>query len=362
MNSYDDDVRRTEELLARALSEEAAEVDPRPGALQQIQRRTSSASRSRTPWSGTSGSRTPWLFGAMGAAVATAAVITAVVVIGEDAATSRGPAPAGTPSGGVVQQDGMHQGVYDPQAGDEAQLTMHYVGPEPVAAESARKLLPRLYTETHTVEPSGGDRAVAAVHEFLTSRPIDRDYESGWPEGVDVTAIARTDDVTTIALEGDADLGTTPIDGICLSGVKVAPVQALLRTAGVEQAARFTYNDKPVAVLFSCVDVAPSVAVQSDDEARAFITIDNIVDGQAVSSPVTVLVSGNVFEGNVNWVLTGEGAKLDEGFVTTSMGTWTQAPIELGDLAPGTYTIKALEYSAADGRPINADDKTFTVS
>ncbi len=361
MKQFDNHTDRTEALLARALREEAAQVEPKSDALQAIQRRTSGTAGARTPWPGTPGSRTPWLFGAMGAAVATAAVITAVVVIGDDAATSRGPAPAGTPSGGVVQQDGMHQGVYDPQASDEAQLTMHYVGPESVAAEeSARRLPPRLYTETHTVEPSGGDHALAAVHEFLTSRPIDRDYESGWPEGVDVTSVTDDGDVTTIALAGDADLGTSHMDGYCLLDAGVA-VQALLRTAGVEQAARFTYNDKPVAVLFNCVNVAPSVAVQSDDEVRAFITIDNIVEGQMVTSPVTVQVSGNVFEGNVNWVLSREGTKLDEGFVTTSMGTWKQADIDLGTLEPGTYTFKALEYSASDGSPINVDDKTFVV-
>ena len=43
------------------------------------------------------------------------------------------------------------------------------------------------------------------------------------------------------------------------------------------------------------------------------------------------------------------------------MGTWTQAQIELGALEPGTYTIRALEYSAENGSPTNVDDKTITV-
>ena len=71
---------------------------------------------------------------------------------------------------------------------------------------------------------------------------------------------------------------------------------------------------------------------------------------------------GNVFEGTVNWQLLDDtGAKVDDGFVTTSMGMWTQADIELGDLDPGTYTLRCLEYSPADGKPGNVDDKTFTV-
>jgi hypothetical protein len=31
------------------------------------------------------------------------------------------------------------------------------------------------------------------------------------------------------------------------------------------------------------------------------------------------------------------------------------------DLDPGTYEIRALEYSAEDGSPIHIDTKTFTV-
>ncbi len=82
-----------------------------------------------------------------------------------------------------------------------------------------------------------------------------------------------------------------------------------------------------------------------------------------MTNPVTVKVSGNVFEGTVNWqLLDATGTKVDEGFVTTSMGQWTQASIDLGTLDPGTYTIRCLEFSPKDGKPGNVDDKTFTVN
>ncbi len=84
MNRFDNHTDSTEALLVRALREEAAQVEPKSDALQAIQRRTSGTSGARTRWSGTSGSRTPWLFGAMGSAVATAAVITSVVLIGAE--------------------------------------------------------------------------------------------------------------------------------------------------------------------------------------------------------------------------------------------------------------------------------------
>ena len=103
--------------------------------------------------------------------------------------------------------------------------------------------------------------------------------------------------------------------------------------------------------------------VERDDEMRSYISIDNIVDGQTMTNPVTVLVSGNTFEGNVSWQLFDATQKIiDKGYVTTSQGMWTQAPVDLGTLDPGTYELQALETSAEDGSYIiNVDNKTFTV-
>ncbi len=347
MTRYDDD--RTARLLSRALTEEADRVDPSPGGLQAIQRRTASASPMR---------RRPWVLGAFGAGLATAAVITAVVLVGRAGGPAQTPA-AGRHSGGTVQQSGPHRGVYDPNAPASSQHTLYYVGPQP----DIPRLAPRLYAETHTISTPGLASNVAAVQEFLTSTPLDPDYSSGWPEGVDVSGITDDASVTTIALTGDADLGTRPAGGANLgesAGADIA-IQALLATAQVDTPAAFTYNGEPIDRLLN-QDVSPSVTPKSDDEVRAFISIDNVVDGQTVTNPVTVLVSGNVFEGNVNWqLLDPSGTTVTDGYVTTSMGTWTQAAVHLGALDPGTYTFKAFEASADDGRPINVDDKTFTV-
>ncbi len=329
MNTPETHNDETAEMLRRAMAAEAAEVETDATALQRIRRRTSSAP---------SPLRERWVFGALGAAAATAAVITAVVVIGDNSGNgSNGTPPASQPP--------------------TSEVPVFYVGPQPSNAD----LAPRLYSEPHTVPVADSTPAEAAVHEFLTSQPIDPDYESGWPEGVDVTGITADGGVTTIALAGDADLGARgELEGSCIAQPQY--VQTLLRTAGVEEAARFTYNGDPVDSLFYCVDVSPSVAVQSDDDVRAFITIDNIVEGQTMANPVTVEVSGNVFEGTVNWQLfDGTDAKVDEGFVTTAFMEWRQVEIPLGDLEPGTYTLRALEYSMEDGSPRNIDDKTFIV-
>ena len=59
------------------------------------------------------------------------------------------------------------------------------------------------------------------------------------------------------------------------------------------------------------------------------------------NSAVTAEVSGNTFEGNVSWQLFDSSQKIvEKGFVTTSQGMWTQAPVDLGALDPGTYELQ----------------------
>ena len=336
MNSSEHDRDRMAELLSQALHEEAAMVNTDPGALQSIQERT----RPRR-----SAARQRWAFGALGAAAATAAVITAVVIIGDSNDPSSAPGPANSPTKGTISE----------QAPVELSVPVTYVG-WPAADRTAR-----LYTEEHSVS-STEPKPVAAVHEFLTGRPEDPEYTSGWPaqDKVDVVRISSNGSLTQVDLEGALTAHFSPDGALGTDGGQLA-VQAFFRTAGLRPGDLGTviYNKDPVSTMFG-VDLP--VTVTGDDDVRALITIDNIVDGQAVSSPVTVKVSGNTFEGTVNWQLLNQShAKVDEGVVTTSMGSWTQADIDLGQLDPATYTIRCLEYSPENGKPGNVDDKRFTV-
>ncbi|MBA3265822.1 MAG: hypothetical protein H0T14_05530 [Nocardioidaceae bacterium] len=444
MNTPDDD--RTAELLARALREEAALTEPQPDALQRIQERAGSASppfsdsSDRARWLGawsdrTNGASSRWggLGGALGAGLATAAIITAVVVIG-NAGTDTSAPPAGQPtlsepslaeptasrptgaeptesaetgaeptateptqpdptateptqpdptapdptapdptaSDPTEEEPGsgqaLHQGVYDPNAPADRQVTMYYAGRSAAFSEKG----PRLYAEPHTLPAAPDDPALAAAREWWTSLPIDPDLMPvmmGSPD-LEVVDVSQSEQSTTIAIEGPE--GPTAGDQSLLSGdhlvgspaqqhaLILSYYQALLRTAGVEDEARFTYNGEPVDES-NGVRLDP-LRVMPDEEVRAWIDIVTPVEGQTVSNPVTVTVSGNVFEGNVNWQLFDQaGAKVDEGFVTTAFTVWRQADIELGTLEPGTYRIRCLEYSMEDGSPMNIVDKTFTV-
>jgi hypothetical protein len=353
MSTYDDDHTagddHTARLLTLVLTEEAARVDPDPSGLGAIQRRTTRTARRRA--------RSPWVFGAAGAGLATAAVVTAVVILSQAGTPSPGPAtgPVAGPQKGTATSQTMHKGVYHPSAPASRQLTMYYVGPP----DANPTVAPRLYAETHTVQASGQAPDVAAVHEFLTSTPIDPDYRTGWPRGVDVTRISSSGGVSTIALKGHADLGTKPLP-VPFDPSRTVAVQGLLETAGVHDKARFTYNGHPLKLVLY---TSANVTAKPRSSLRAFVTIDNVVEGQTLTNPVTITVSGNVNEGTVNWqLLDAAGNKQADGYTTTSQGVWTQAKVPLGTLKPGTYTFKAFEASAATGRPTYVDDKTFTVN
>ena len=210
---------------------------------------------------------------------------------------------------------------------------------------------PRLYAETHTVQASGQAPAVAAVHEFLTSTPIDPDYRTGWPRGVDVTRISSSGGVSTIALKGHADLGTKPLP-VPFDPSRTVAVQGLLATAGVHGKARFTYNGHPLdLVLYT----SASVTAQPRSSLRAFVTIDSVVEGQTLTNPVTITVSGNVFEGTVNWqFLDAAGNKQAAGYATTSQGVWTQAKVLSGRSSPApTPSGRSRPAPRQVGRPMS---------
>jgi hypothetical protein len=327
------------ELLAQALRDEAAQVETDPGALQAIQRRTAGTRNDR---------RRPvtqrgWLLGSLGAGLAAAAVIIAIVVVAGDG-DDQGDLPiAGTPS-------------QEPTTGDLTRVfPVTYVGP----ADNGW----RLVTELH-MDEAQGQVNVASVREFLTAQPADPDYRTGWPTGLDVESVTRSGGQVVVSLtgpDGALDGGQTlPAEA------RTMAVQALLRTAGsqVGDEARISYNGEQLS---SVLGVDLPVAVAPDDDVRAFINLPGIVDGQRYADasddqPVTVEVSGNVFEGTVNWELyDARGDQIDDGFVTTAFMEWRSATIKLGRLQPGTYTIKAFEVSMEDGQHLMTDDKTFEV-
>ena len=316
----------TERLLAQALHEEAAMVHTDPSGLHEIQRRTAS-DRSR--------SRRSWVYAGLGAAAATAAVIAGVAVATDNGSDRdhAGPASTGpsTSTGSVATQP----------------TTLIYVG----------TTTHRLFVETHPAPP---DDNAGVMNAMLSTTPDDPDYTSGWPAGVRVDALRETNGPVVVDLTGPADASLTADPTLGAGGGMLA-IQALLYNGQLQpgESVSFTYNGQPLQTVLG-VDLPVKVA--AEDQVRAFIQISSPADGQTVSGPVKVTVLGNVFEGNVHWeLLDSGGTKVDSGYATTSMGSWSEATIRLGTLDPGTYTIRCFELSPANGKLGQLDDKTFTV-
>ncbi len=340
--TYGDRDDQAAELLRRALREEAATVDTDPTALQRIRRRTE-----KQPSLASTGRR-GWVVGAVSAAAAAAAVITGIVLVGQTGDEDGTPI-AGTPSPSDSESPPDSTPVQTPAS---LAVALTYLGPP----ENGW----RLTTERQEVGAvTGADPEIEAVRAFLADSPADPDYRSGWPAGLDVEDVTRSGGTVQVDLTGPA--GDIEPDPALSAEARSLAVQALARTAGAQvgDTAELTYNGAPMT---QALGVDLPVTVAPDIETRAFISIVDILDGQPLDNPVRITVSGNVFEGTVNWqLLDSAEAVIDDGFVTTSMGQWTEATIKLGTLQPGTYTIRCLEYSAENGDPMNIDDKTFVV-
>lgn len=373
-----DDNDRVAELLSQTLHEEAETVDVDATSLHAIRSRL--APPRRRGW---------WIAGSAGVGLATAAAITAVVLIGTGTAPTTAP-PAGQGKGSLphptpatprhqhgtfwstlpppLKVEPRFPGVFVP---GQPAVIMYYLDPsaQPAGGQS------QLYVEPHSVgshAAAGGTPwstgrlrdAVArtAVSEFFESIPIDPQYESDWPAGISVNAghsVKRVGDTTTLTLVGTADL-----TGQTCTGCKAfapAALQALARTAGLQTGDKLaiTYNGKPLDAVFGN---ALPVTVLPISAVRASVQVTSPVDGQSVTSPVTVTGDGNVFEGNVSWeLLDSTGAIVKHGNAMTAQGEWRPFDIGLGDLKAGTYTIRCYEASAKDGSATFVDDKTFTV-
>ncbi len=302
--SPDEDIQngrdRTAELLSQALHEEAAMVHTDPSALHEIQQRTR-----------TSGSpRRSWLYAGLGAAAATAAVITGVTVLG----SGGDPDGAGPAVNGPTKSVSTEDTAAPPPGGKLEPGVLLYVG----------ATTHRIFAERHPVPV---DDNIAVMNLMLSSPPADPDYTTGWPEGVRVGGFAETNNGARLDLTGPAGAATqlAADPGLGNGGGKLA-ITALLFTGNFQAGEGFnevTYNGEPISTLLG---VPLPFTLPEDSDVQAFIQV-LLAEGQTLNNPVSVKVVGNTFEGTVNWqLLDGSGAKLDEGFVTTSRVSGRRRP------------------------------------
>ncbi len=193
-----------EEQLRRLLDETVGDIEPHERLA---------AIRYRTQENAMPTSRRPWIWGALGAAAATAAVIGGVAVLaGGD--NDAGPGPSTSPSATVTtptdspsespgsspSESPSESPSSSPSESPSHAVPVYYVGDTP------RGL--RLYREFQ-VPTEAGDPVTQAADLSVRGGATDPDYRSLWPAGTSVATSSYDGDVLTVNVESaDASSGS----------------------------------------------------------------------------------------------------------------------------------------------------------
>jgi len=371
-----------EHELNRLLHGAVDDLEPRSG-LQAIRSRTATKESPMT-------ASRPWLLGALGGAVATAAVIGGVVLAtnGDDSA-GRDPGPVGTPTtsasespsespsqspsvtsepsptGGESPTSGEPQ---PPRAVDPAStraLPVYYVGEIPGGLG--------LYREFQA-DPSttGEDKVRRAAERAVELAPVDPDYRSAWPGGADVTSANATADLITVNLEGD--LHDRPA-GMSEREAELA-IQQLVYTA---QGA-YGQGRVPVQVMLDGSHSDTVLGVPTSEplsnapvlQTLAHASLTTPTEGQVVSGDtIEVLGVANSFEANVTLRLQRfQGTEVvkqtfatAEGYMEDKLFPFSKT-MDVSDVAPGKYVLIAATddpSGGAEGNGPHADSKVIEI-
>lgn len=277
----------TDEQLAFLVRDAVADIEPSE-QLGQLRARTAAPASRR------------WWPAAGGAALAVAAAVTAIAVLGN------GPAPTGDP------------GPADPQppTAETRAVPAYFVGDTPAG--------PRLYREfQQVVDPTPG----LAGLELLESGPDDPDYRSLWPAGSFESVSGPEAGLVTVQL-GDG----APAEPSALALQQVVYTVS----AGLQEPVTVDLNNGD--------DVLEVISAAPQLDVLSWVNLSDPSEGQVVEDTLVVEGRASSFEANVLWRLEHDGAVLDQGNFTALgyMGPRLfpfSGEIDVSSLDPGTYTL-----------------------
>jgi spore germination protein GerM len=366
MSVDDERFRRDEELLRRALREEADEVLPSLDALSRIRRRTA-----RPPlW------RRPVVLGMA------AASVTAVAVIAGSAYFLGGPADDTTATGSdsspsaTAVQTPSPSITESPTPSDPTESVTSppgTAGPQP-----ARETVP-VYYVTQTTKgdrlarefrdvPAPDGPLVAAVATMLDGTALDSDYYRGvWLPDTQVQSVEVNDDVIAVDFTGETDY-TGIRDDVAALAVQqlVYTVTAAAADAGQNGAlpVQVLVDGEPPTAMWGTLDLSQPIARAPQLDVLSPVQIHNPQDGEAVGRTVTIDGVAIAFEAHLDWrVVNDEGDIVEEGFTeTTDSGRLAPFTFEV-DLEPGSYSVVVIESDPSGGEGLDpaSDTKNFSV-
>ena len=204
--------------------------------------------------------------------------------------------------------------------------------------------------------------AVRALLEGPTADEAADGLDTAIPEGTEVTDVSVSGGVATVDLSGAFDDGG---GSESMLGRVAQVVATVTRFDGVKRVA-FELDGKKVATIGGeGVVVDPPIGRRAIEGQTPQILIESPLPGEAVSNPVRLSGTANVFEATVSLeVRDGTGTKLLEAFTTATSGTGTRGTFDTRltiPSVPGTVTIIAYEASAENGEPLHKVDVQVTL-
>ncbi|MFC8502738.1 Gmad2 immunoglobulin-like domain-containing protein [Pedococcus sp. NPDC057267] len=364
------ELRRLEDQLRTELAEETRSVRP-PDRLEAILHQAREAGPVST---GTGHGPRRWLV-PVAAAAAVALIAGAVWWAGQDQAsrtaspatgssvtTQPGPSPT-SPSPSPTSPSAT--GTTVPGA---ASLPVYFVG-----SQGGDRATYGLYREFLPGTAAGTDaaartRAALALAVTPPASSADGPYLQLW-SGQQIGAVTVSPTLITVDLATAGDLAAAPSADLRRLAVQelVWTAQAALQKGNVP--VRFTVEGGD-AKLFGSIPTAgrtftrPPADRVYEDLAAIWVTSPARDQVLPAARPVTVTGQAIVFEGTVAWELDRDGAKVRSGHATASTGAPQQGTysIPLGVLPAGSYTIRVIEPSQADGQSVVAANLVaFTV-
>jgi hypothetical protein len=342
------------EDLNRLLSDAVDQIEPRSG-IEAIRSRTAPTKESPMATS------RAWMLGAFGAAAATAAVITMVMVLGTDdtpSTNSPDPLASGSPSSDVSESP-----TDEPVPLPGPAVPVYWVG------ETARGL--GLYRE-FVPGPDGDDPLAFAVTTAVDGTPQDPDYRSGWPEAAGVAAASYDGSGITVDLTGDVhdrpagmseDEAQIAIEQLIYTaqgtvGKGRLPVQLLIDGSHTDQVlgqpASEPLANGPVLETLSLVNI------DSPAEGAVVTGDELVVSGVANSFEANVVIRLQRYEGT--YIAFQEGVTAS-GWMGEKLFPFSHT-FDISDVEPGTYILMAMTDDAsggAEGFGADSDTKVITI-
>lgn len=327
-----------DDRLATLLSDAVSDVEP-ADRLSEIRDRTRVVPLT---------SRRPWVFGAGGAVLATAAVVTAVALASRPTPdrADNGPATSTGPTSSITSTPLPSGGASGTKA-----FAVYYVGDGPRG--------PVLFREFHPGAATTPTPQLALAD--LSSLPQDPDYRTPWRAG-DFTSSSLTGGVIRVTL-GSASVHDRPAGmSAAYAGRAVQQVVYTMQAAyGTRAPVQFVLGQNPIDQVLGVPTSEP--IVQGEPlSTLSLMSITEPAQDAKVSGRLQVSGRASSFEATVHWELLRGDQVVTDGIFTATGFVNDLYPftgtIDLAAVTPGQYVLRLSTDDPSGGQGLGPDVDT----